>query len=78
MKLEILPFPCEYISTLTNFVVNNQEHFQTNSAVHNVNTRNRDHLPTATANLLHFQKKCTLCWHQNLQQFTIKPEKSYE
>jgi hypothetical protein len=43
MSLEILPHPCEYIFTLMNFVVNNQEHFQTNSAIHSVNTRNRDH-----------------------------------
>jgi hypothetical protein len=51
MRLEILPHPCEYIFTLMNFVVNNQEHFQTNSAVHCVNTRNRNHLHRPTANL---------------------------
>jgi hypothetical protein len=39
-----------------NFVVNNQEHFQTNSAVHSVNTRNRDHLHRPTAKLSCFQK----------------------
>jgi hypothetical protein len=33
MRLEILPLPCEYIFTLMNFVVNNEEHFQTNSAI---------------------------------------------
>jgi hypothetical protein len=27
MSLEILTLPCEYIFTLMNFVVNNQEHF---------------------------------------------------
>jgi hypothetical protein len=27
MRLEILPLPCEYIFTLMNFVVNNQELF---------------------------------------------------
>jgi hypothetical protein len=56
MRLEILPLPCEYIFTLMNFVVNNQEHFQTNSAIHSVNTRNRDHLHRPTTNLLRFQK----------------------
>jgi IS1 family transposase len=56
MRLEILPLMCEYIFTLMNFVVNNQEHFQTNSAVHGVNTRNRDHLHIPTANLSCFQK----------------------
>jgi hypothetical protein len=35
--LDILPFPCEYIFSLMNFTVNNQEHFQTNSAVHTIN-----------------------------------------
>jgi hypothetical protein len=44
MKLEILPLPREYIFTLMNFVVNNQEVFQINSAIPSVNTRNRDHL----------------------------------
>jgi hypothetical protein len=33
MRLETLLFPCEYIFTLMNFVVNNQEHFHTNSAI---------------------------------------------
>jgi hypothetical protein len=56
MRLEILPLPCEYIFTLMNFVVNNQEHFQTNSSIHSVNTRNRDHLHRPTTNLLRFQK----------------------
>jgi IS1 family transposase len=56
MRLEILPFPCKYIFTLMNFVVNNQEHFHTNSTIHSVNTRNRDHLHRPTANLSCFQK----------------------
>jgi hypothetical protein len=56
MRLEILPLLCDYIFTLMNFVVNNQEHFQTNSAIHCVNTRNRDHLHRPTANLSCFQK----------------------
>jgi hypothetical protein len=56
MSLEILPYPCEYIFTLMNFVLNNQEHFQTNSAVHSVNTRDRDHFHRPTANLSCFQK----------------------
>jgi hypothetical protein len=29
MSLEILPLPCEYIFTLMYFVVDKQEHFQT-------------------------------------------------
>lgn len=38
--LEILDIPCEYIFPLMCFTVNNQENFQTNSTIHNVNTRN--------------------------------------
>jgi len=38
------------------FVINNQEHFQTNSAIHSVNTRNRDHLHRPTANHSRSQK----------------------
>jgi hypothetical protein len=60
MSLEILPLQCEYIFTLMNCVVNNQEHFQTNSAIHSVNTRNRDHLHRPDANLSCFQK-CAYC-----------------
>jgi hypothetical protein len=78
MRSEILPLPCEYIFTLMNFIVNNKEHFQTNSAMHSVNTRNRDHLHKPAANFSCFQKKCLLCCHQNLQQSTIRSEKSYE
>jgi hypothetical protein len=55
-RLEMLPLPCEYILILLNFVVNNQEHFQTNSGIHSVNTRNRDHHHRPTANFSYFQK----------------------
>jgi hypothetical protein len=39
-----------------NFVVNNHEYFQTNSAIHCVNTMKRDYLQRPTANLSCFQK----------------------
>jgi hypothetical protein len=39
-----------------NVVVTNQELYQTNSAIHSVNTRNRDHLHRLVASLLCFQK----------------------
>jgi hypothetical protein len=54
--VEILPLPCEYIFTLMNYVANNQEHFQTNSAIQSVNTRNRDYLHRPSSNLSCFQK----------------------
>jgi hypothetical protein len=40
-RLVILTLPCEYIFSLLLFIVNNQEHFQTNSTVYSVNTWNK-------------------------------------
>jgi hypothetical protein len=56
MRLVILTLASQYIS----FVVNNQEPFQTNSAIHSINTKNRDHLHRPTANLSCFQKLHTM------------------
>jgi hypothetical protein len=42
--LEILSFPCQYILSLMDFIVNNQENFQTDSSIHSINTRNKHHL----------------------------------
>jgi hypothetical protein len=53
-RLEILLLPCECIFSLMDFVVNNQAHFQTNSEIHNVNTRNKDYLHRLVANLSYF------------------------
>jgi hypothetical protein len=55
-KLEILPVPSQYIYSLMNVFVNNQENFQTNSSICNINTRNKHHLHRPTANLSYFQK----------------------
>jgi hypothetical protein len=55
-NLEILPVPSQYIYSLMNFFVNNQETFQTHSSVHNINMRNKHHLHRPTANLSCFQK----------------------
>jgi IS1 family transposase len=55
-KLEILPIPCQYIFSLINFILNNQEHFQTNSSIHSIDTRNKHHLHRPNANLSCFQK----------------------
>jgi hypothetical protein len=37
--LEILTLPCEYKFSLINFIIYNEEHFQTNADVQSVNTR---------------------------------------
>jgi hypothetical protein len=55
-NLKILPVPSQYIYSLMNFFANNQENFQRNSSVHNINTRNKHHLHRPTANLSCFQK----------------------
>jgi IS1 family transposase len=55
-KLEISPVPCQYIFSLMNFLVDNQENFQTNSSIHSINTRNKHHLHRPIANLSCFQK----------------------
>jgi len=55
-QLEILPVPCQYILSLTNFIINNQEIFQTNSSIHNIITRKRHHLHRPNAILSCFQK----------------------
>jgi hypothetical protein len=55
MRSKILPL-CEYVFTFVIFVVNNQEHFQRNSAIYTVNTRNRDRLHRPNLSLSCFQK----------------------
>jgi hypothetical protein len=55
-RLEIFTLPCEYIFILMNFIVNNQEYFQTSSALHHVNTRNRHDHHRPASNLSCLQK----------------------
>jgi hypothetical protein len=55
-KLQILPLPFEYTLSILNFVISNQGHFQANSVVHGVNTRNKHHIHSPIANLTGFQK----------------------
>jgi hypothetical protein len=55
-RLEIFPLLCECIFSLVKFAVNNKEHFQTNSAIHSVNTRNRNHLHRPVVSLSCFKK----------------------
>jgi hypothetical protein len=50
-ELEILAFLCEYIFTLMNFTVNNQEHFLTNCTIITVNTTNKNHFIGLVASL---------------------------
>jgi hypothetical protein len=43
-QLDILPVPCQYILSLMNVIINNQENFQTNLSIHNINAKNKHHL----------------------------------
>jgi len=43
-------------TSIKNFIINNQEIFQTNSSIHNINTRNKLHLHRPNASLPCFQK----------------------
>jgi hypothetical protein len=48
--------PCEYIFSLTNFITNNEGHFQTNPDVNSINTRQKHCFHKPAVNLLCFQK----------------------
>jgi IS1 family transposase len=53
---EILPVSCQYILTLMNFIISNQEKYQTNSSTYNINTRNKQHLHRINDKSLVFKK----------------------
>ena len=52
-KLEILPIPSLYIYSLMLFVVDNLHYFPTNSSVHKINTRYKNHLHIPSVRLLY-------------------------
>ena len=55
-QLEILLVPCQYILSIMNFIINNQEIFHTNSSIHNLNTRYKHHLHRPNTKLPCFHK----------------------
>jgi hypothetical protein len=67
-RLEILTLHCEYVFSILIFIVNNQEHFQTNSAIHRVNTVNKNQLHRPIANLSSFQKSA---YYEGVQFLTV-------
>jgi hypothetical protein len=53
-QLQILPvssIPHQYVLFLSNFIINNHEHFQTHTSVHSIDTRNEHHLHRPYTNL---------------------------
>lgn len=55
-KLEILLVLCKCVYSLMNFIVHNQENFQTNSCVLAVSTGNKHHLHRSNTSALCFKK----------------------
>ena len=53
----VLPVPCQYMFSLMNFIVNNQDNFQTNPSVHSINIRRKYNFYRPNANLSWFQKR---------------------
>ena len=70
-KLEILSVPSQYIYSLMSFFIGNQEKFETNSSVHNINTRNKHHFHRPVANLSCFQKGVS---YSGIRIFNSLPE----
>jgi hypothetical protein len=55
-NLKILPLKSQYIFFLLLYVAENRDLYETNSEIHNINTRFSSDLHTPTANLTTFQK----------------------
>jgi len=55
-NLKILPLKLQYIFSLFLFVAKNRDLYESNSEIHNINTRFSSDLHTPTANLTTFQK----------------------
>ena len=68
-QLDFLLVSCQYILSLMSFIINNQKIFQTNSSMHNINTRKKHHFHRPNANLPCFQKSIFYDGI-NFQQFT--------
>ena len=72
-QLEILPVPFQYILSLMNFIINNLEIFQTNSSLHNSNTRNKHRIHKPNANPSCFQKST---FYAGIKIFNSLPQSS--
>jgi hypothetical protein len=55
-QLEFPSVPCQYTLSLRYFIICNKVNFQTNSSIHNTNTRNKHNLRRPNVNLSFFQK----------------------
>ena len=55
-NLKTIPLKSQYVSSLLLFVAKNRDSYESNSEIHNINTRFSSDLHTPTANLTTFQK----------------------
>jgi len=55
-NLEILPLPSQYILSLLLFMIRNQNQFQVNSEIHQINTRQHANLHQHSVNATKYQK----------------------
>ena len=76
-QLEVLPVPCQYILSLTNFIINNQENFKHihlyTLLLQGISTILLDQMPTSL-----FSKTYISFWHRNFQQFTMQSDSPEE
>jgi hypothetical protein len=67
---KILTIPHEYIFSLINFIINQEQHFKTTADDHSVNIRHKHHLNKQTANLLCFQESA---YYAGIRSFSNLP-----
>ena len=71
LRLHILPLPCAYTFSLKYFIVNNTENFKSVqhyiTLIQGIHTILTDQPPI----FITLWEKYTLCWRQNIQQFTM-------
>jgi hypothetical protein len=70
-KFNILQLVSEFLLSLLSFVVDNMEKFQTNSDIHNINTRHKHDLHQPSANLTSYQKGA---YYAGIKLFTTPPD----
>jgi hypothetical protein len=69
-KFNILPLASEFLLSLLSFIVGNMEKFQTNSNIHNINTRYKHDLHQPSINLTSYQKGA---YHAGIKLFNTPP-----
>jgi hypothetical protein len=69
-KLEILPFPSQYIHFLLLFMMRNKKQFLTNFEIYHINTRQQANLHLPLVNMTEYQKGL---YYQGIKLFNALP-----